>query len=153
MKRNPEDYTLRDVEEYIARIHGMTLNQILALDFPPPDYLDNDEPVWRFETVYSWLDIFHTALHVSEAAAAPEGFEKFVSTLRELMQMREQGPAPNVLIDEWELAKEFGLASGNRNAELNLAIERCQLPRHDAIGADGKRLWSAASIKRFKGGA
>jgi hypothetical protein len=149
MKHSPDDYTLHDVEEYIAKIHGLTLNQVMARDFPAPDYLDNDEPVWRFETVYAWLNIFHTALHVSEAAADPEGFERFVGTLRELMQAREQGPVPDALIDETELAIELGLATGNPTpAEDQTRIEAGKV---SGAGAETLDRYSAVNFANIVG--
>jgi len=85
-KRDAMDYSLEDVDLYVARVHGITLDQIMRLDFPPPDYQGaGGAAFWTFDTVVGWLEAFHTALHAMNRAGDPEGFERMVGMLRELM--------------------------------------------------------------------
>jgi hypothetical protein len=86
MKRDDADYSLEDVQLYVAAPHGCTLPQVMTFDFPTPDYSGpDDEPFWAFDTITAWLERFHTALLVVERASDPEGFARFIQSLQELM--------------------------------------------------------------------
>jgi predicted DNA-binding transcriptional regulator AlpA len=88
-KRDPMDYDSGDIENSIARAHGYTLDQVMRLDFPVPDYSDAaGAQYWTFETVTAWLERFHTAIHAMEQAADPEGFERQLQTLCDLMNQK-----------------------------------------------------------------
>lgn len=87
-KRNPMDYDENDVDLYIARLHGYTLEQVLGFDFPEPDYIVADRKYWAFETVTAWLERFHTAIHTIARATDPDGFERFLQSLRDLMSKK-----------------------------------------------------------------
>lgn len=65
-RRDATDYSRADVETFIAHEHGCTLDQILALEFPLPDYTTPDGDFWTFGTVYAWLGRFHRAVYVAE---------------------------------------------------------------------------------------
>lgn len=88
-KRDPMDYDENDVDLYIARLHGYTLEQVLSLDFPEPDYIVAGGKYWTVETVTAWLERFHSAIHTMARAADPDGFEHFLQSLRDLMDKKE----------------------------------------------------------------
>ena len=82
MNREPTDYSIEDVQIYVAQANRMTLDQVMALDFPKPDYTDDEEnPYWRIATVFEWLDSFHSAALVTEIAEAPDRFDELSSEL------------------------------------------------------------------------
>lgn len=72
-RRDWKDYSRDDVEKYIAHEHGFTLDRIIELGFPAPDYTTPDGDFWTFGTVYEWLGGFHRALFVSELVARENG--------------------------------------------------------------------------------
>lgn len=86
--RNDDDYSLDDVRAAVAEANGYTLEQIMALDFPAPDYEASKAPFWFLDTVTGWLHSFRTALTLSERAHNPERFEEFARVIRALI--REQ---------------------------------------------------------------
>lgn len=72
MKRDDIDYTIEELELHVAIAQGMTLAQLLAIDFPPADYSDeNDSPIWKHDTVFAWLNNFNAARIATEEAQAP----------------------------------------------------------------------------------
>lgn len=85
----PQDYSLDDVRTSVAEANGYTLEQIKALDFPPPDYDEGGAPFWHAETVYTWLDHLRTAMIISQRAHHPERFEDFARTIRQLLRSQE----------------------------------------------------------------
>lgn len=86
MKRDPMDWNIEAVDLYIARMYGYTLDQVMSLDFPKPDYIGGSGALyWADDTVVAWLDRFNTAIHTMARAADPAGFERFLQMLRDLM--------------------------------------------------------------------
>lgn len=89
MKIDPADYDISEIATFIAEPHAMTLDQVLALDFPPPDYVDGEEPIWRYETVVAWLGTFHKALLTTEIAADPGQLDRLTGLMLQLANRRE----------------------------------------------------------------
>lgn len=85
-----KDYSREDVENFIAHEHGCTLEQILALDFPPPDYTTPEGAFWAWSTVYEWLGGFHAAIITMERALDPSRKQMDIELLRELIARRER---------------------------------------------------------------
>lgn len=89
-KRDPMDYDENDVDLYIASPHNRTLEQVLNLDFPEPDYVAAERKYWTFETVTTWLERFHIAVLALEQAADPAGLERSLQLLCDLMSRKER---------------------------------------------------------------
>ena len=88
-KREPNDYSAEDVRNFIAKQHQLTYEQVIALDFPPPDYHEQGQPFWSWAKVYEWLQPFHLALIVSERASNPDAFEEFARIVRGFLRGRK----------------------------------------------------------------